>query len=98
MLRSHCGEGGSPFSVKIFLFRSSSQDFLLRLEELIRTLLLLARPDSTHPLVQAVARDPRAVSGFLNGMALLGHLADGFILELGVYRCWLMGLLRPPKF
>jgi hypothetical protein len=59
------------------------QVLLLRVEELVRTVFILARTDGAHPLLQAMARDPQTVGDFLHGMTLLGHLANGFALEFG---------------
>lgn len=55
--------------------------FLLRLEQLVRTLLFLARPYGACPLVETVGRRAESVSIFLDRASLLGHLTDRFILE-----------------
>jgi hypothetical protein len=63
--------------------RSKLQDLFLGVEQFIGTLLVLARPDGLHPLVQAVARDAQTGGDFLDRMTTLSHLADGFVLEFG---------------
>jgi hypothetical protein len=57
------------------------QDLLLRIEQLIGSLLFLARPNGLHPLVQAVARDAETIGDLLHRMATLRDLLDGLVFE-----------------
>ena len=73
---------------------SKPQNPFLRLNEVLGSLFLFARPYGSDPFVEAVTRYVEP-SGYCHDLlTTLGHLADGFVLEF--WRVLLMAHGTPP--